>query len=115
MVKQVPAEEFETIKKTVVSTKLNEHDKLLYVGTVEKDSVALLTTENRILKFKTDDISILKKASVGVRGMKLMEGEQIKEVYCINRDESYTIKPGRKKINLSDLKQKKRDAKPEQL
>ncbi|MFR8033063.1 MAG: DNA topoisomerase (ATP-hydrolyzing) subunit A [Lachnospiraceae bacterium] len=115
MVKQVLAEEFETIKKTVVSTKLNEHDKLFYVGIAEKDSVALLTTENRILKFKIDDISILKKASVGVRGMKLMEGEQIKEVYCINSDESYSIKPGRKKINLSDLKLKKRDAKPEQL
>ena len=77
--------------------------------------MALLTTENRILKFKIDDISILKKASVGVRGMKLMEGEQIKEVYCINSDESYSIKPGRKKMNLSDLKLKKRDAKPEQL
>ncbi len=115
MVKQVLAEEFETIKKTVVSTKLNEHDKLFYVGIAEKDSVALLTTENRILKFKIDDISILKKASVGVRGMKLMEGEQIKEVYCINSDESYSIKPGRKKMNLSDLKLKKRDAKPEQL
>lgn len=115
MVKQVPSEEFVTIKKTVVSTKLTEKDQLLFVGIAEKDSVVLLTSENRILKFKMDDISILKKASVGVRGMKLVEGEQIKEVFCVDSNESFIIKPGKKKINLSDIKLKKRDAKPEQL
>lgn len=115
MVKQVPSAEFETIKKTVVSTKLTEQDRLFYIGIVEKDCVALLTTENRILKFNMVDISVLKKASVGVRGMKLQEGEELKEVFCVDQEESLIIKPGRKRVNLSDLKLKKRDAKPEQL
>ena len=115
MVKQVPSAEFETIKKTVVSTKLTEQDRLFYIGIVEKDCVALLTTENRILKFNMVDISVLKKASVGVRGMKLQEGEELKEVFCVDQEKSLIIKPGRKRVNLSDLKLKKRDAKPEQL
>ena len=108
MVKQVPSAEFETIKKTVVSTKLTEQDRLFYIGIVEKDCVALLTTENRILKFNMVDISVLKKASVGVRGMKLQEGEELKEVFCVDQEESLIIKPGRKKrVNLSDLKLEK--------
>ncbi len=115
MVKQVPSEEFDTIKKTVVSTKLAEHDTLLYVGAAEKDSIALLTTKKRLLKFSMSDVSVLKKMSVGVRGMKLLEDEQVCEVFCIDGDESCIIKPGKRKINLADIKLKKRDAKPDQL
>ena len=72
MVKQVPAQEFETNNRLVAATKLQEEDKLLSVTPVQRETeVVLQTTGGVFLRFALQEISLLKKNSRGVRGIKL--------------------------------------------
>lgn len=114
-VKCVEASEFDTIKKTILSTKLTEEDRIIHLERIDAEYIVLITNQRRALKFKIDEISILKKASVGVRGMKLESEEEIQEVYCLNKDEKRTVLVGRKKVDLFKIPLKKRDGKPEKL
>ncbi len=114
-VKCVEASEFDTIKKTILSTKLTEEDRIIHLERIDAEYIVLITNQRRALKFKIDEISILKKASVGVRGMKLESEEEIQEVYCLNKDEKQTVLVGKKKVDLFKIPLKKRDGKPEKL
>ena len=114
-IKRVDFSEFETIKRTILSTKLADNDKIVFLAPVDSDLVVLITNQRRILKFSVQEVTILKKASVGVRAMKLEQEEEIQVVYCLNNDEKKTVLIGRKKVDLSKLPLKKRDGKPEKL
>ena len=92
--------EFETIKRTILSTKLADNDKIVFLAPVDSDLVVLITNQRRILKFPVQEVTILKKASVGVRAMKLEQEEEIQVVYCLNNDEKKTVLIGRKKSRL---------------
>lgn len=114
-IKRVDFSEFETIKRTILSTKLADNDKIVFLAPVHSDLVVLITNQRRILKFLVQEVTILKKASVGVHAMKLEQEEEIQAVYCLNNDEKKTVLIGRKKVDLSKLPLKKRDGKPEKL
>ncbi|MFQ9509868.1 MAG: DNA gyrase C-terminal beta-propeller domain-containing protein [Lachnospiraceae bacterium] len=114
-IKRVPGKEFATIKKTVVSTKIAEGDALLCIRPAIKEHIVLLSEQKKYLHFMLSEISLLKKASIGVRGMKLDETDFLKEVYLFAEGEKFNTKIGNKKYELSSLKLKKRDAKPETL
>lgn len=114
-IKRVDFSEFETIKRTILSTKLADNDKIVFLAPVHSDLVVLITNQRRILKFPVQEVTILKKASVGVRTMKLEQEEEIQAVYCLNNDEKKTVLIGRKKVDLSKLPLKKRDGKPEKI
>lgn len=114
-IKRVDFSEFETIKRTILSTKLADNDKIVFLAPVHSDLVVLITNQRRILKFSVQEVTILKKASVGVHAMKLEQEEEIQAVYCLNNDEKKTVLIGRKKVDLSKLPLKKRDGKPEKL
>ena len=113
MIKQVEASEFDSVKKTIASTKLQDDDRLIYVGEVFGTETVLVSDRKTALRFKNEDISLLKKTSVGVRGMKLQDGDYISAVYDFDPAVRYVVKVGSKRVNLADLKLKKRDAKPE--
>ena len=115
MIKQVEASEFETNKKTIQATKLNEGDELLYVGELKGTDVVLVSDRRMVLRFRNTDISTYKKTSVGVRGMKLADGEQLVAVYDFDPQVRYTVKIGQKRVDLTKLPLKKRDQKPEQI
>lgn len=110
LVKLVPGEEFETNNRTVAATKLQDGDALLKLQKVEgqKDTV-LQTTNGVFLRFPTDEISVLKKNSRGVRGIKLAEGEYLEEVFLVGEDP--VIRYKQKEIHLNRLKIGKRDGK----
>ncbi|MGN0398188.1 MAG: DNA topoisomerase (ATP-hydrolyzing) subunit A [Candidatus Fimimorpha sp.] len=114
-VKLVDGSEFETIKKTILSTKLSEGDRVVHLEICNAESVVLITNQRRALRFHIEEISVLKKASLGVRGMKLEEKEEIQFVYCLKEEEKIAVPIGRKKVELSKLLLKKRDGKPDQL
>ncbi len=115
MVKRVDASEFSIQKKTVNSTKLNEGDRIAFLVPVQKRHILLMSKEQRFLRFQMNDISELKKGSVGVRGMKLDEGDSIVGCYQLNPKEDLKIKIGRKSHNLGEAKLRKRDGRPESL
>jgi len=117
MIKRVEASEFESVKKTISATKLNEDDSLVFVDEIFGTQTVLVSRDRSVLRFKNDDISLLKKTSVGVRGMKLQDGDVIAAVYDFDPAEKQkiSVRIGSKKVNLSDIKLKKRDAKPDQF
>ena len=80
MGKIVQGIEFEASKKTVDSTKPNSGD-LVFVQTLNSETDIAINTENKFfIRFKIDEISKMKKTSVGVRCIKLSDGDNVKNV-----------------------------------
>ena len=110
MVKQVPAQEFEPNNRLVAATKLQEEDKLLSVTPVQGETeVVLQTTGGVFLRFALQEISLLKKNSRGVRGIKLARGEELEALYLLGENTIAEYKG--KMIHLNRLKIGKRDGK----
>lgn len=114
MIKQVPGEEFETNNRMVAATKLQEGDQVVSVVPVKDETeVVLLTTGGVFLRFPLEEISLLKKASRGVRGIKLSKNETLEGLYLIGQGLSVIC--GDKEVPLTRLKTAKRDGKGTKL
>ena len=110
MVKQVPAEEFETNNRVVAATKLQDGDELAAVIPVEGETeVVIQTTGGVFLRFALEEISMLKKASRGVRGIRLTKNEELEKLYLIGENPIVDYKG--KEVHLNRLKLAKRDGK----
>lgn len=112
MVKQVPGEEFETNNRMVAATKLQEGDEVQSVILTDEQAatVVLQTTGGYFLRFPLDEISLLKKASRGVRGIRLSKNEELEQLYLLG-EEPYSISYKDREISLSGMRITKRDAK----
>ncbi len=109
-VKRVPAEEFITNNRTVVSTKFQEGDSLAVVRPVGDETEIVIQTDSGVfLRFAVEEIPEMKKNSRGVRGIKLAGGEQLEQVYFISREP--VIRYKKKEVHLNRLKIGKRDGK----
>lgn len=109
-VKLVPAEEFITNNRTVVSTKLQDGDTVISVQPIGQESEVVLQTTNGVfLRFLLDEIPVMKKNSRGVRGIKLAPGESLERVYLIGKEP--LIKYKKKEVHLNRLKMGRRDGK----
>ena len=113
MIKLVEASEFDTVKKTVAATKLLEGDRLVSVKELTGTDCVLVSRNRMLLRFKNQEISLYKKTSVGVRGMRLADDDEVEAVYDFDPKVKYLVKVGAKRVNLSEVKLKKRDGKPE--
>ena len=110
LVKQVPSSEFETSNRTVAGTKLQEGDQLLSVTPVkDQQDVVLQTGEGIFLRFPLEEIPAMKKASKGVRGIRLAEGDFLEALYLIGQDP--VIRYKEKEVHLNRLKAGHRDGK----
>ena len=111
MVKLVPGGEFITNNRMVASTKLADGDELICILRVngEKDAV-IQTGAGIFLRFPLEEISVLKKNSRGVRGIRLGDGDSLEAVYLLNDDAS-TMEYKGKTVHLNRLKIGKRDGK----
>lgn len=110
LVKQVPAEEFETNNRTVAATKLQDGDGLVSVQIVEQQTEVVLQTSGDVfLRFALDEISEMKKNSRGVRGIKLAAGEELERLYLLGEEPVIMYK--KKEVHLNRLKIGKRDGK----
>ena len=82
MLKLVSGEEFVTNNRTVASTKLQEGDRLAAVKPLSGEGDVVLQTDGGIfLRFSAEEIPAMKKASRGVRGIRLADGEKLEKVY----------------------------------
>ncbi|MGL5435402.1 MAG: DNA gyrase/topoisomerase IV subunit A [Lachnospiraceae bacterium] len=109
-VKRVPAEEFITNNRTVVSTKFQEGDSLAVVRPICDETELVIQTDTGVfLRFSMDEIPEMKKNSRGVRGIKLAGGELLEQVYFVSREP--VIKYKKKEVHLNRLKIGKRDGK----
>ena len=78
LVKKVQVSEFETTRRTTDATKLAEGDRLAAVVPLSgKGDVVLITRDAFCVSFEQGSISVLKKTSAGVTGIKLAEGDEV--------------------------------------
>ena len=104
--------EFEVAKRTIVSTKLGDEDSLIFVGSAdEMEQIVLQSEGGYFLRFQKQDVSSMKKTSIGVRGMKLAEGDRVSHAYMLETRQEYTIEYHDKPYTLNKVKLSRRDTK----
>ena len=112
MLKIVDGGEFDVTKRTVAATKLQDGDAVISVVAVdEQKNIVLQTAGGFFLRFPVEEIPEKKKGAVGVRGMKLSDGDYVEAVYYTQYAVDHTIEYKNKKVELSKLKIGKRDTK----
>ena len=110
MCKLVEGAEFDVAKRTIASTKLNGDDRLIFVGSAgEMEQVVLQSAGGYFLRFLKQEISSMKKTAVGVRGMKLAEGDRLEHAYLLAAHQEYHITCNDKTYALNKVKLAKRD------
>lgn len=78
MLKVVDGGEFDVTKRTVAATKLAEGDTLVSVTALtDQRNIVLQTKGGFFLRFAVDEIPEKKKGAIGVRGMKLSDGDLV--------------------------------------
>ena len=112
MCKLVAGEEFDVAKRTIASTKLGEEDQLIFVGPAdEMEQIVFQSQNGYFLRILKTDVSTMKKTSVGVRGMKLGDGDVLEHAYLVEPRQEYTIQYHDKLYALNKVKLAKRDTK----
>ena len=90
--KLVPGDQFVSSKRTIASTKLSEEDALILVEPAENVEQAVLeSTGGYLLRFPLTEIPEMKRASAGVRGMKLKEDDTVSHAYLLDGKTDRTI------------------------
>ena len=112
MLKVVDGGEFDVTKRTVAATKLAEGDQVVSVAVLtDQRNIVLQTKGGFFLRFALDEIPEKKKGAIGVRGMKLSEGDQVENVYYTRNAVETTIEYKGRELVLNNLKLGKRDSK----
>ncbi|MBO5550802.1 MAG: DNA topoisomerase, partial [Lachnospiraceae bacterium] len=115
MMKLVEGSEFDVMtKRTVAATSLGDGDELFRISAFdeENDRQVLLQTEGGFfIRFSSSEIPEKKKGAVGVRGMKLANGDRLEELYFMNFADERVIEYKGKEMALTHVKLSKRDGK----
>ena len=112
MCKLVDGGEFDVAKRNVAATKLQEDDEVVGVEIFkEQKTVVLQSADGYFLRFGIDEIPEKKKNAVGVRAIKLVEGDTVNAVYCLNYNDPAMIEYKSKQLELNKIKLGKRDSK----
>ena len=111
-VKVTVGSEFDTANRTVMATKLQPDDSLLLATPADSMETAVLISESGYsLRFALSEVSELKKGALGVRGIKLADGDFVKSAYLLGGGGEFAIEYNGKKLYLNRLKIAKRGGK----
>lgn len=127
MMKKVLGSEFDVAKRTIAATKLSEGDKLVsllseYINLIKSDTpieeikpnnnnIVIQTQNGIFLRFNENEIPEKKRGAIGVRAIKLTDGDYVENVYIFNENDTFSIAYNEKEIILNRLKKAKRDTK----
>ena len=113
MVKRVEGKEFDVVsKRTIQATKLQEGDTVLAVHAASEQAHIVLASENSFfLRFPISEIPFKKKTAVGVRGMKLAEGDLLSDIYWLEGDNSTEVEFHDRVVHINRLRIGTRDGK----
>ena len=112
MIKVVDGMEFVVAKKTTAATKLGDEDEVLTVCPLEEnDTLVMASKKDMFLRIDCALIPQKKKGAVGVRGMKLAAGDELKEIYVLHEGEEKEVEVKGKPVALHRLHVGNRDTK----
>ena len=112
MIKVVDGMEFVVAKKTTAATKLGEEDEVLTVCPLEEnDTLVMATKKDMFLRIDCAQIPQKKKGAVGVRGMKLAAGDELKSIHVLHEGEEKEVEVKGKPVALNRLHVGNRDTK----
>ena len=116
MCKIVSGGEFDVTRRQIASTKLNDDDAVVCVETIkETKNIVLATNDGYYIRFSLDEVSEMKKTSVGVRGMKLNDDAAVDAVFFENVGGESTFCYRDKQIEFAKIKLTGRDGKGTKL
>ena len=112
MLKVVNGSEFDVAKRTTAATKLTDGDEVLLVHAVAGDETIVMQSEkDMFLRIEENTVPEKKKGAVGVRGMRLAEGDSLSHIYLLAVDASQTIELKGKEVALNRIRVANRDTK----
>ena len=112
MIKVVDGMEFVVAKKTTAATKLGEEDEVLTVCPLEEnDTLVMATKKDMFLRIDCAQIPQKKKGAVGVRGMKLAAGDELKSIHVLHEGEEKEVEVKGKPVAPHRLHVGNRDTK----
>jgi DNA gyrase subunit A len=112
MIKVVDGMEFVVAKKTTAATKLGDEDEVLTVCPLEEnDTLVMASKKDMFLRIDCALIPQKKKGAVGVRGMKLAAGDELKEIHVLHEGEEKEAEVKGKPVALHRLHVGNRDTK----
>jgi DNA gyrase subunit A len=88
-VKKTPTEDFKNVRKSgLTAIKLRPNDSLEWVKqTSGQNEITIVTKEGKSIRFNEADVHPLGRASIGVRGIKLREGDKVVEMDVVTNPE----------------------------
>ena len=96
-------------KRTIASTKLNEGDRLVFVGTADgMDQTVMQTSGGAFLRFPLSELSVMKKNAAGTRGIKMKDGETVEHAYLLGGGAEFVITHHDRPFALNKVKLGKR-------
>ena len=112
MIKVVDGMEFVVAKKTTAATKLGDEDEVLTVCPLEEnDTLVMASKKDMFLRIDCAQIPQKKKGAVGVRGMKLAAGDELKSIHVLHEGEEKEDEVKGKPVALHRLHVGNRDTK----
>ena len=110
-IKLVEGSEFDVSRKTIAATKLaDESVRLIQAAVIrDYDYLVLKSADGYFLRMTLKEIPDKKKTAIGVRGMRLNEGEVLDAAYLVAGRVEYIIEYNEKQLSLNKLKLGKRD------
>lgn len=112
MIKVVDGMEFVVAKKTTAATKLGDEDEVLTVCPLEEnDTLVMASKKDMFLRIDCALIPQKKKGAVGVRGMKLAAGDELKSIHVLHEGEEKEVEVKGKPVALHCLHVGNRDTK----
>ena len=112
MIKVVDGMEFVVAKKTTAATKLGEEDEVLTVCPLEEnDTLVMASKKDMFLRIDCAQIPQKKKGAVGVRGMNLAAGDELKSIHVLHEGEEKEVEVKGKPVALNRLHVGNRDTK----
>lgn len=116
MVKKTKLEEYQKAKKSGISAVgLREDDSIANITFLKNEELLLITQKGMSIRFKTDGIGSVGRIALGVRGIRLAEGDRVVAALPINKSTDdlaiFSEYGMAKRTNLSEYPLQNRDGK----
>lgn len=92
IIKKVPLEEYDNMKRTgVLAIKFKEGDSLAAVTFINQEQMMLITKNGMSIRFETKEMPISSRIAQGVKGMNVAEDDQVVAALPISNPADYLV------------------------